>query len=449
MPPQIALIFVTVFVLFLLKLSRKQFPEVSNALSIPTVYMLIISTKPLAVWFGVGGVDMEAGSPLDRTVLFAIFCIGLIILSKKQFNWYHAIHENPWITLLIGYMLISTLWSDIPFSSFKRWIREVIALTMAFLLSTEKRPLYALQCLFTRIIYILIPFSVMLIKYYPHIGVTYGRWSGNLMWIGVTTQKNSLCTLCFFSFFFLVWTLMRRWRGHDIAATGYQIYVELFLLFLTAWLFLGPNHTPTYSATSTISLIVGLMAFLGFLWTRKFGGHFGVGASILIRLCIFSIILYGAVTPFIGKLSIVDISSTFGRDETLTDRTAIWAFLVPYALKKPVFGYGFGGFWTDEVRSHTSSHAHNGYLDTILNIGSFGLMLLTIFLIYCSMEAVKRMDEAFDWSVLWICLLIMTAVQNIAESTIISFGTQLMATLLFLAVCSKKHRNHRGNHGKY
>ena len=76
--------------------------------------------------------------------------------------------------------------------------------------------------------------------------------------------------------------------------------------------------------------------------------------------------VYGTVTPFIGKLSLVDISSTFGRDETLTGRSEIWATLVPFAMKRPILGHGFGGFWTDARREIiAASHGHNGYLDAV------------------------------------------------------------------------------------
>lgn len=382
---------------------------------------------------------MEAGSPLDRLVLSVLFTLALIVILRRQFDWTNAIRENPWITILICYMFISILWSDIPFSSFKRWIRQLIVIVMAFLLSTEEKPLRALQCLFTRVIYILIPFSFMLIKYYPQLGVEYGRWSGSLMWIGVASQKNGLGLLCLFSFFFLAWCLVKRWQGQDVPVAGYQTHIDLCLLGLTTWLFLGPNHTPTYSATSTIALSAGLTTFAVFLWKKAHRRLLGAGAfTFMIGLIIF----YGTITPFLGKLSMIDISTAFGRDETLTDRTSIWATLVPYAMQKFILGYGFGGFWTDEMRLQTSSHAHNGYLDTILDTGFVGLIFLSAFLFSSCQRAFRMMVYEFDWGIFWICLLVMATVHNITESTINSFGSQFVASLIFLAVCSKTSDRH-------
>ena len=120
---------------------------------------------------------------------------------------------NRWLVLLISYMLVSILWSDIPFVAFKRWVREFTAVIMALLVLSEPAPRQALESVLRRTVYVLIPFSVLLIKYFPDLGVIYSRWTGEIQWIGVTLQKNGLGRLCLISAFFLVWTLTRRWQG--------------------------------------------------------------------------------------------------------------------------------------------------------------------------------------------------------------------------------------------
>ncbi len=430
MPPILALLLCTIFVLFLLRLERKQAPKVSFALWVPTIWMLLIASKPLAVWLGTSGADMESGSPLDRAFLIGLLCLGLLVLAKRRFNWFSVIENNPWLVLLIGYMLVSVLWSGMPYISFKRWTRELVAVVMAMVVATEPEPRGALQSVFRRTIYVLIPFSILLIKYYPHLGRQYGRWSGELMWIGVALQKNSFARLCLFALFYLVWTLIRRRQGRDIPVVRHQTYVEVFLLILTIYLFTGPQHTLTYSATSTAALAVGLMAFGSFLWMKKRGKLVRTGTLLAI---ITFVIIYGTITPFIGRLTIYDASSALGRSEDLTGRSDIWAFLVPYAMKEPVFGYGFGGFWTDAMRHAVgSSHAHNGYLEVILSLGVFGLFLVTMFLLSCCRKAQKTLVNDFDWGALWICYLLMAVVHNIGEPSIDGLTSHLTAVLLFL-----------------
>jgi O-antigen ligase len=433
MPPQIALIICTIFVLWLLRIDHKQAPKVSRALWIPTIWMLVIVSKPLGVWFGTGGVDMESGSSLDRAFLTILLCLGLIILVRRRFNWSSAIRKNIWLMLLIGYMLASILWSDLLYISLKRWTREVIAVVMAFLILSEPDPRQALQSIFRRTIYVLIPFSYILIHYFPEYGREYGRWSGEVMWTGVAQQKNSLGLLCLNAAFFLIWTFIRRRQGRVIPAVRYQTLLEAFILILTFWLMGGPQHNFSYSVTTNIALIVGLSALIGLFWMKKRGTV--LGSKVLLALFAF-IIFYGTVTPMIGGLSLMDVSSTFGRDETLTGRNEIWATLIPYAMKKPILGHGFGGFWTTEMRALTSAHAHNGYLDVVLNIGFFGLLLFAIFFLSFSRKAQRGMTQDFDWGALWICYLLMAVIHNIAESSIVGFTTGISAVLLFLAVSS-------------
>jgi exopolysaccharide production protein ExoQ len=431
MPPQIALIICSIFVIFLLYLERKQSPDVSLALWIPTIWLFVIDSKPLGIWFQSGG-TMEEGSALDRVFLIVLLCLGFIVLTKRRFNWSNAIKENTWLMILIGYMLVSIVWSEMPFISFKRWIRELVAVVMAFLIASEVDPRQALQSIFRRAIYVFIPFSYILIHYFPEYGRQYAPWSGALMWTGVATQKNGLARVCLFAAFYLIWTFIRRKQGRDAPVAKYQTRVEVFILILTIWLFMGPKHSLTYSATSTTSLAIGLTALFCFSWMKKRGKFIGANTLMVI---IVAINVYGTITPFLGGLTLFDVASTLGRDETLTGRSDIWAVLVPYAIQKPFWGHGFGGFWTEAMRSSTSSHAHNGYLDIILNIGFFGLILFTMFLLSCSRKAQKVLNQDFDWGAFWICYLLMAVIHNIAESSVVGFTSGMAKILMFLMVC--------------
>jgi len=374
---------------------------------------------------------MEEGSVHDRIFLLVLFFLGLIILAKRKFSWSNAIKNNIWLMVLLGYMFVSIIWSDMQFVSLKRCVRELVAIVMAFMVATESKPLEALQSLFRRMIYVLIPFSYILIHYFPEYGRQYASWSGALMWTGVATQKNSLSLLCLISVFFLIWTFARRRQGIDITVIKHQVKVEVFLFALAIWLFMGPRHTLTNSATSAATIAAGLTVLIYLLWLKRRDKLIGAG---FLSVIIVIIMAYGTITPFIGELSLLDVSSLLGRDETLTGRSEIWEVLVPYAMKKPIWGYGFGGFWTDAIRDATSSHAHNGYLDIILNMGFFGLLLVAIFFISCCWKSKRVIRQDFYWGAFWICFLIMAVVHNIAESSVVAITSPMARINLFLLV---------------
>lgn len=431
----IALIICSIFVLYMLWLDHKQSPEVSFAFWIPTIWFLVLSSKPVAVWFQSTGASIEQGNPLDRVFLTITLCIGLIILAKRKFNYSVLIKDNVWLMILLTYMLFGCLWADAPFISFKRWSRDLIAIVMVAVMTSEPHPLKSLESLLRRSVYILIPFSFLFINYFGDYGRLYVHTSGDLMWVGAAMHKNSLTQLCGASIFFLVWTLIRRQQGRNIAATKHQTYVDFFILLLACWIMGGPYHSPTYSATSTSALVIGLLMLTGFLLYKKRGS---IPRPKLLTAFIIVIIIYGTITPFIGKLTFVDISSVVGRAENLTGRAEVWQALTPVAMQCPIYGYGYKGFWTTNAREQFDiSGSHNGYLDVILELGFVGLLLFTMFFIFNICKAQRAMIQNFDWGVFWICSLVMTLVGNITESSLNTFDSRMMVVILCLTFAFK------------
>jgi O-antigen ligase len=429
MPASVALLICTVFVFLLLLIEYKQTPKISIALWVPTVWMLCVASRPLSAWFGIG--DRDAGSPLDQYFLIGILYLGVLILVSRRFAWTRAVSDNSWLWLVLGYMLVSVLWSDIPFISFKRWTRELIAVVMACVVLTDRDPRQAMQSLLRRVIYILIPFSLILIKFFPAYGRAYSPWGGTEMWVGVTTQKNALGRLCLVAAFFLIWTLVRRSHGRDVAPSKYQTYADMSVLILTLFLLSGPGGQ--YSATALTSLAGGLAAFGGLLWMRKH--QIIVGANTLTVIMAI-VIGMGTLQPFLNEPSVASSAAILGRNATLTGRTEIWAGLIPDVMRNPILGSGFGSFWVPTTRvAHDIGEAHNGYLDTLLELGFLGLLPLSMYWLSSCRKAQRVMVHDGNWGSLWICLLLMVLVHNITESTINSFTSFGTAVVLFLTLC--------------
>jgi exopolysaccharide production protein ExoQ len=436
MPPILALLLCTVFVLVLLWFDRQESPTLSHALWIPAIWMLVIASKPLDLWFSEEQVVADTeGSLIDRLVLSGILCLGLFLLAKRKLDWPRVIKSNAWLILLIGYTLVSVLWSDITYISFKRWIREeMLAVVMACVVLTEKDPRQAAQSVLRRTIYILIPFSLLLVKYYPEYGVEYGRWAGELMWIGVTDQKNGLGRLCLVAIFFLVWQLIRRRRGREKGSGKYQALAEVLVTFMALWLLSGGGIS-TYSATAIVALTAGLVMLSSLLAVNKGATRLVASTWVAISAVVF---IAGVALPFVAAGGSVDISltSALGRDETFTGRTAIWGRVLPFFEQDPILGHGFGGFWTPAIRQRAFgvNEAHNGYLALCLELGIVGLALTATFLLSVVRKAQKALVHDPDWGILCLCLVLMVVVHNVSESSIHSLQRHLTATLILLSV---------------
>lgn len=429
--PSVALILCTLFVLFLLYLDHKQYPKASVALWVPTVWFLIETSRAVGYWLGFAATDsvgnVEEGSTIDRYLLILLFIISVITLRIRRTTVTAYLKNNLSVFVFLGFMLISISWSEIPFVSLKRWFRNVIAIYMAVMIASEADPRQALLCILRRMVYIHMPFSLLLIHYYGHLGRLYGRWTGQITWIGVSTQKNGLAYICTVSLLYFVWLYIIRSRGRYKLVVWYQKYIEIVLIVMSIYLFMGPGQSLTYSATSLVSLIIGI-ATLSVLLLKK---GIVINAKIL-TIIICAVIIYGTTLPFIGHLTIVDPTSMLGRDSTLTDRATVWANLIPYAKQHPILGHGYGGFWSNEMRDSLYFPAHNGYLDTILDIGFMGLIFLAMFMISSGRKALASMSRDPEWAALWLSFLLIALARNMAESVITSLSQSTPALLLFL-----------------
>lgn len=438
MAPQLALILVSIFVIFILKIESRESKDVSKAVWILMIWLLYSGSKSIGTWLNMGG-TMEAGSPADRIFLIGLAVFGVTILIKRNFDLTNHLKNNSLLILIILYMLISVSWSNIPGISFRRWVREVIALVIIFLVASEKNPVQAISTAFRRAIYIYLPFSILVINYFPYYGRDYGRWSGELMWIGLADQKNGLAEFCIYAALFLIWSNWEKLSKWKSLESKLPVYIDIFMLLLSIYLLMGPDRTLKYSVTSTISLLVGLaiMIFLSINMNK--------GVSINRNLVIFFMILIifiGAMMPFTRITPAEKVASAFGRDDTLTGRTQIWATLVPYANKRMFLGYGQGGFWTTSMRELTSSHGHNGYLDTILDLGIVGLTLISIMFIYLGIKFVNLQNSYPRLAILLVCLLYMALVHSMAESglsTLSGFPNSLI--ILFLEIPGTEETN--------
>ena len=429
MPSHLALALCCAFVAFLLRLDRRQSAGVSRVVWIPTAWMLCCAARPVAAWFAPETAsDAEEGSTLDRNILVFFIVIGVVILAKRKLAWASFFQANRWFLWLIIYMGVSVLWSDSVFISFKRYVREWGTIVMALIVVTEADPPLALEAVIRRTAYLLVPLSVLVVKYFPRFGMEYEPWSGERMWVGVTTQKNGLGRLCLVSAFFLVWTLIKK-RQRKEAFARFEMISTGLVLAMTFWLFRGPGTA--YSATSTGTFILGCGLLIWLMRLRRRQEFAGI--KLLYPLA-FLILAYGIALPYIGGAGVSVLTSTMNRDATFTGRTEVWDALIPLVEHNPIFGVGYGGFWVGQPIRIPVNEAHNGYLDLSLQLGAVGLILVFGVVVSFLNQARKVLARDFFLGSLGISFLLMLLLHNVSESSLARGTTQLWATFVFLQI---------------
>jgi exopolysaccharide production protein ExoQ len=102
----------------------------------------------------------------------------LWVLSRRRLFLRQIIRTNAADFVPIFYCEISSLCSDHAFISFKRRIKELRNVVMVLLVLTDRDPIQAVKATMKRSAYLLIPLSVVLIKYYPDLAKGYDQWTG-------------------------------------------------------------------------------------------------------------------------------------------------------------------------------------------------------------------------------------------------------------------------------
>jgi exopolysaccharide production protein ExoQ len=432
MPPVIALIFCAVLVIVLLRTERGRNPDASLALWVPTFWLLLCGSKPIGRWldpYATAGQigSEEAGSPLDRLMLSVLILLAVLILRKRKIDWYRVMKDNFWLIMLFLYLGMSTMWSDFPFVSFKRWVRLSGAIPIAMVVLSERSPFRAMESALRRCAYVLIPFSLLVIKYFPHYGIQYSR-EGIKMWVGVATQKNTLGVICSLSVFLIIWAFLRdRRAGTFFKARSYE-FGEGLVLATALYLLVG--FRGVYPATAIGVLVFGTASLLLFYRVRN---NVGRTATLLV----FTVGVGLLCLTFADSL-VPAVTSMFQRDESFTGRTDIWRAVLDVASQNPLLGVGYGGFWglRDQIIYSTVGvrEAHSGYLEVYLETGMVGIVLSLMFLIAYYRKALREMNRSFDWSIFGICILMMTLIHNYTESNFLRTSNYFWNVTVFVTV---------------
>lgn len=422
MSPITALALCILFILYLLWLDLRTKPNVSNSLWIPLVWLLIISSRMVSLWFFQDSEDYTEGNPVDPYIFSTLIVVGLFLLVRRRVAWGDIFRQNVFVVIYFAYCAMSILWSDYPDIAFKRYIKAIGSLIMILIVVTETAPVEAIRTIFRRSAYILIPLSIILYKYYPHLGRIYHRWSGELMITGVTTHKNSLGVLCLACSIIIFSDLLSSWRNNKL----FDSKNKIILFIMIFWLLIEAN-----SATAILCFIISTCMFIGFELSVIKNRPNYYGYFIIIVLCTF-------VTMELAFDVIEAIFSALGRDTTLTGRTDIWK-LAMGLVTNPLTGTGFESFWLGNRSEYFSdkywfqlTEAHSGYLEVYLEGGIIGLSLLAIMIINGFRNVCKALISYFEYGKLVLVFFIIALIHNVTESSFRPL--QLMGFIFFLSI---------------
>jgi exopolysaccharide production protein ExoQ len=413
----------------LFRLDRDKEYHPSKALWIPVIWLLINGSRPISAWLQITPQNLTdtylEGSPIDRNIYFVLLIIGLVVLFRRGERVGRLISSNRAICIFVIYCAISIAWSDYPLVAFKRWLKMLGDMVMVLIVLTDTSQLNAIKKLFARVGFILIPLSVLLIKYFPERSRYYSRWEGKQFFSGVATDKNMLGLICLVYGLGILWRFFESYLDKSEAARSRHLLALGIVLAMMIWLFKQAN---SMTSLSCFAVSGGLMAIMRFRREplKPMAIHLlAVGA---IGACI-GILFFNVGT---GSLEIM------GRDSTLTGRTEIWEGLREFNPNF-LFGTGFDSFWLGERLERIwarggmlngINEAHSGYLEVWLNLGGAGLALIIGLIFVGYKNILVSLNKHREYSGYRIAFFISVIIYNFTEAGFRILSPIWMAFLL-------------------
>ncbi len=407
--PQLILYSFLIFAVWLIRRDIANRPGVSSAIWIPTLWLGILASRPVSAWTGFGGgIDTMDGSPVDRMFYLAMILASMVVLSRRGINWAGLLTRSWPLFLFYGFLLVSVFWANSPYVSFKRWFKESGNILVALVILTEVNPLQAFRAVFVRCAYVLVPLSIIFVRYFPDIGRRYNARSGAMEVIGATFQKNALGTMVLVCGIVFVWDWIERSRSGEMTHRKLDRYLTLFMGVTSLYLM-----NLSDSKTSMLALILACLIIV----TIRF-------PNLHQRVSRLGIYLLAAAVGFFlldRTIGIVEgIVTSLGRDMTFTGRTEVWRVLRNIGTD-PILGTGFMSFWDDpffqsKLPYWVAASAHNGYLDIYLAGGAVGIFFLSIMILGVGSQINRSLAAGSNYSVVRFGILVATLVANFSES---------------------------------
>jgi exopolysaccharide production protein ExoQ len=426
---QIATLVMVLGIVGLFVLDRDRGKKTSKALWLPVAWLSIAGSRPLSAWLQMSSSSSPEqyldGSPLDRNLYVVLLFAGVIVLVGRRTAVLKLLQANWLLLLFVSYCAVSILWSDYPDVAFKRWIKSLGDYVMVFIVLTDRDRSRAVKQVLARVGFVLLPLSVLLIKYYPDLGRSYARFEGTQYFMGVAQDKNMLGMAC------LVFGIAAAWRFFQEFHSAHRskmLLVHGTIFAMALWLLIKSD---SMTSLSCFLLAVAMMAANTFLRAAR--------KPKVVHLMV-AVVLLACFSPLFLDLG-SGVLEALGRDPTLTGRTEIWEHVLNVPVN-PVLGTGFESFWLGKRLKtlwaipgmNQINEAHNGYLEVYLNLGWIGVILIGLIMIAGYRNILRLLSRDAEAGRLRLAYFVVAVAYNFTEAAIRTADLVWIAFLLSMIV---------------
>ncbi len=383
-------------------------------------------------YFLVGEGDAYTGfetpiDPLIGLVRYAILAFTVLIIIVRFRLMAPLLWRMRSLLILSLIPYLSHFWSDFPEFSSKFGL-FVFGITLVGIYISGRYTLKEQTNLLAWVLGTILVMCLLFIVLLPGSGIEQGMHAGS--WRGIFWHKNNLGTYGAISGVFFCLSAQAEkesnWRKN--------LY---WLLCSLAVLMLVMSTSKTALVVFLVSLVLLVACYIlrwnDMLSIPTFLSLFVIGSGISLWL----------IQSF-DKILVI-----LGKGSTLSGRTDIWNSVLYFIKQRPIIGHGYAGFWVDVGQArhvwgalgYEPVHAHNGFLDLILDLGFIGLaVFLAIFILTYSklLKAVRRSrDVKMFWPLIFLSMFFML---NISQAQILKVSFNW---LVFVIISSSTFEYYR------
>jgi exopolysaccharide production protein ExoQ len=361
--------------------------------------------------FGIVGILFFAGaftaglSIFFPSVIITLIRYGILMgsLLALLLNWrktLYRVFRSFWIWVLIGLLFHSVFWSATPAETSTQLRAELFPMTTFSLYLATRFSLSRLFDLICLTLGLGTFLSLLLAIFIPHVAIHSGDNVHAGAWKGIYIQKNTFgaYTVLAANTFYLRAIYQKKRKLFAWSLLGVTIFIILL----------------SQSKTALTLLIVSILCTTLYIFYRW------RGKRTILFLDVFIMLL--TVTCILLVQNWTNILGLLGRGEHISGRTVIWSFLFDQRIPQSFwFGYGRGAFWSNPNLTYglklVPAHAHNGFVEILLDIGFVGFIAFAICFFLAYIRALKLSycsESAYRvWPIVFLTLLITN---NITES---------------------------------
>jgi exopolysaccharide production protein ExoQ len=368
--------------------------------------------------------DAHDGNVINRIVVVALGTIGVALLFRNRARIRFDGLVLSILLLLLGWSALSVFWADDP------------ALTARRLISLACMTLFTAGCVARMNADTLTVFiaGIPALNLIPGVlaEIWYGKFqpfSSSHRFAGTAPHPNVQAATLSVAAILFCWVVWRTQGSTRLRFAGAVVLVSAFLLM-------------TGSRTSIFAVLAALIFSAILVVARDYKRLLPLLVPAvflclgLVGLCKLSLSGSGA-DPFVQA---IQRPGDDNDASTFNGRLDLWRECLKFAAKRPLRGYGYGGFWSAkriEAISHDQTWAiqqsHSAYIEELLALGITGLALYVALLFACLWMCVVQFFRRRDAYGAWAAVLVFIAIHNVTEAiNVVPLFTNLAFNLMVL-----------------